>query len=768
MPGEGPLALRTFAVVGSLAVVVSALDLSRSANTAAFLVLGVATAVALLVGPVINRAPRVPWYLVALACVLFAGGAGVRPDAVAAGGLSVVLPDLLLLPGYVMCLVGLGLLLRRRDGVRDVHATTDTLIVLIGAGSLAVTLLGYPASQVPGRPLWFSIASAVYPVLDVLLLCILVQIGFTSRALTWALSFMVAAIAALLVGDFVYAWLGTRGVLLAPPAVDVAYAVSFLLVGLTVLHPSMRALAVGEGRPVQGWSAARMIVVVPALSAPIVLLAVPGTPGALRPALAVLAVTGVALLLFRALQAVRALGRVQSATLHDATHDLLTGLPNRLFLEDWLSRQLARGRSLVLIFLDLDGFKLVNDSFGHATGDELLGVVAARLRTVTPDGAVLGRLGGDEFVMAFVESAHAPRSNSQELSARVLATISDPYLLKVAEVVVTGSIGIASSRADRPLTSAQDLVREADTAMYRAKDSGRGGVATFDDSMRASVRERLGLEQALRQALHLGQLSVHFQPVVDLRTELVIGHEALLRWVHPTRGDIPPDSFIVLAEETGLIVEIGDWVLERSLEVLARRRADGAPDLTVAVNVAGRQLVDPLLADRVTGALARHRLPASALKLEIVESAMLQDDAAVTRTLAALVEAGVALSMDDFGTGFSSLSYLRRLPVAEVKIDRSFVAGIVDSGADEEIVRAATAMARALRLNVVAEGIETLAQRDKLVGLGVNQGQGWLFGRPVAFDERDRAPASAEGGSLIAPSRRSMTSSGRVVGTGDS
>ncbi len=759
MPGRGPLVRRTFAVVGGGAAGLYALGVSPGVDTMAFIVLGLATAAALALGPVMNGAPRRPWFIISAVCVLFAVGAGVRPAALAVTGWQVALPDLFVLPGYALLFLGLGMLLHRREGVRDLHATVDTLIVLLGVASLSVTLLALPASEVVGRPLWLSLASAVYPVLDVLLLCVLVQLWFTSTQFTWSLAALSAASTALLAADFVYALLGTRGILQAPHAVDVVFAVSFLLLGFSALHPSVRLLGVGGRRQVQAWTPLRMLVIALALSVPVVLLAMHPSGGALRLGLAAAAVLGIGLLLLRATAAVRALGRAQRVTEHEAAHDALTGLPNRGYVDAWLQRRLGRGRALTLLFLDLDGFKLVNDSYGHATGDELLRAVAGRLRAVAPQRSVLGRLGGDEFVLALEQNDRDPR----ELATDFLSGIDAAFALTEADVTVTASVGIAcSARPGRPAPTGQDLIREADTAMYRAKALGRGSVAVFDDSMRSSVRERLDLEQALRQALALDELSVHFQPVVALTSGEVVSHEALVRWTHPVRGNVPPDSFIGLAEETGLIVEIGDWVLDRSLEVLAARRAAGAGSLTVAVNVAGRQLVDPLFGGRVCAALHRHGLPPSALKLEITESAMLQEDVTVTHTMDWLVGAGVALSMDDFGTGFSSLSYLRRLPVAEVKIDRSFVAGMVDSAADEEIIRAATAMAHALRLSVVAEGIETLAQRDLLAALGVDRGQGWLYGRPVAFD------AYAEAGSVTEPSLSSMTASGRTVGTGSS
>jgi diguanylate cyclase (GGDEF)-like protein len=622
--------------------------------------------------------------------------------------------------------------------------------------------------EVPGRPRWVSVLSATYPVLDVLVLCALVQLSFTTRGSSWSLRFLIASISLLLTGDACYAYLSTQGTLVAPHAVDVVYSFSFLLLGASALHPSVGSLAVGRRRRLQSWSLPRVLMVVPSMTAPVVLLSLTDDRSPLlRALLAGLAVVAIGLLVTRAMVAVRALGRLQRATAHEATHDSLTGLPNRVHLDAWLARQLQRGRQLSVLFLDLDGFKLVNDSFGHAAGDELLEAVAARLRRVTPSDAVLARLGGDEFVMAQVVGGEGRAGSSAhelagELAEAMLGAIAQPFVLSVAEVVVTGSIGVSGTAVSGSAGSstAQDLVREADTAMYRAKASGTGVVATFDASMRGLVRERLDLEQALRQALPLEQLSVVFQPVVALPSGRVVSHEALLRWNHPTRGAVPPSTFIDLAEDAGLIVEIGEWVLLQSLEVLAQRWRAGDRHLTVAVNVAGRQLADRTLPHRVARALAHHGLPPSALKLEITESAMLQDGGDVERTMAELVANGVRLSMDDFGTGFSSLSYLRRLPVAEVKIDRSFVAGIVDSPADEEIVRAATAMAHALRLEVVAEGVETVEQRLMLQRLGVDRGQGWLFGRPVA------GPAETPTSALPDAPRRAAASPSMVAPAG--
>ncbi|HEX8496788.1 MAG TPA: GGDEF domain-containing protein, partial [Actinomycetales bacterium] len=424
-----------FAAVGTLSVLVFAAHLSPGLSMAAFVVLGAATCAALFLGPVLNHVDRRPWAMIAVSAVLFAVGAGVRPLTDGAQGLLVGLPDAFLLPGYLIAGAGLVLLLRRRDGMGDVHASTDTLIVLVGAVSLALTLVVVPAMEVPGRPLWVSVLSATYPVLDVLVLCALVQLSFTTRGSSWSLRFLIASISLLLTGDACYAYLSTQGTLVAPHAVDVVYSFSFLLLGASALHPSVGSLAVGRRRRLQSWSLPRVLMVVPSMTAPVVLLSLTDDRSPLlRALLAGLAVVAIGLLVTRAMVAVRALGRLQRATAHEATHDSLTGLPNRVHLDAWLARQLQRGRQLSVLFLDLDGFKLVNDSFGHAAGDELLEAVAARLRRVTPSDAVLARLGGDEFVMAQVVGGEGRAGSSAhelagELAEAMLGAIAQPFVL---------------------------------------------------------------------------------------------------------------------------------------------------------------------------------------------------------------------------------------------------------------------------------------------------------------------------------------------------
>jgi diguanylate cyclase (GGDEF)-like protein len=430
-----------------------------------------------------------------------------------------------------------------------------------------------------------------------------------------------------------------------------------------------------------------------------------------------------------------------------ATHDPLTLLANRNHLVELVDRMIDRGSveqqgHVDLLFLDIDSFKLVNDTWGHSVGDRVLRSAAKRLQAAARPGDVVARIGGDEFVVArYVdEQSHA---TGEMLAAAVVEAFRAP-LPEENTLVTTVSVGLAGS-VSHALTgdpvSAESLLRDADTAMYRAKAAGRNRFMAFDPSMHESVRLRVEMELALRYALERDELLLHYQPVVSLQTGTVVGAEALLRWAHPRLGLVPPLDFIPVAEETGLIVEIGEWVVSEALRELARwrtlRAGQGLPDLWVSVNVSGRQLRDASLVDHVRTELARLDVPAEQLVLEITETAMMADEDVAAGLLDRLRGLGLTLAVDDFGTGYSSLGYLRRFPVSKVKIDRAFVAGIEHDAEDAEIVRAVVAMSLAMRLDVVAEGIETEGQWDLLRSLGVQLGQGWQFGRPVPPDRCD-------------------------------
>jgi diguanylate cyclase (GGDEF)-like protein/PAS domain S-box-containing protein len=456
---------------------------------------------------------------------------------------------------------------------------------------------------------------------------------------------------------------------------------------------------------------------------------------------------------------------------HLARHDPLTELANRLLVDERISRAIVRARrdgtSFAVLLLDLDEFKLVNDSLGHHAGDDLLRSVARRLSGALPDADTIGRIGGDEFVVLVDDLAAA--GGADAIAERIRAVLEPPFDLEGARRGVRASVGVAVSdgRAD-DLRLDADLLRDADIAMYRAKALRHVGHVVFDVSMRAHSVERLRMETELRSAIAEGQLRVVYQPVVSTDDERIVSMEALVRWHHPEHGVVPPGVFITAAEELGLIGEIGAFVLEESCRQLAVWRRDGvaAPDVGVAVNVSARQLEEPRFAGDVADVIGRSGLAGAPhlLGLEVTETLLMdsgEEGAAVLRDLSAM---GVGVLLDDFGTGFSSLARLKRLPVDTLKIDRVFVAGLGDtSGDDDAIVGAVVAMAAQLGLRVVAEGVETRAQLACLQRMRCDRVQGFLFSRPLPADEmaqllrQDSASADAVGGRAAEPAVRAST-----------
>ena len=422
---------------------------------------------------------------------------------------------------------------------------------------------------------------------------------------------------------------------------------------------------------------------------------------------------------------------------HQAFHDVLTGLENRFLFLDRLGHALARaprgGRPTAVLFLDLDDFKAVNDRLGHGEGDKLLVDVAQRLKAVTRAGDTVARLGGDEFAIIVEETDPA---EAEQAAARVLATLTPPFELGDRPITVRVSIGIAVQSADG--ADADELLRRADIAMYAAKAAGGHRHVTYVAQVYDATITRMELKADLRGALERGELHVAYQPIVDLASGRITGSEALMRWDHPVHGPIPPVDFIALAEESGLILELGRWILTTACEqTRAWQAASGSASLTVSVNLSGRQILDRDLVADVRRILAETGLPPGDLTLEMTESVLVQDVEATVSTLQALKALGVRLAIDDFGTGYSSLSYLRQFPIDILKIDRSFVASL-DGGKDSTaLVRSILDLSSTLRLDTVAEGIEESEQRDILHSLGARHGQGYLFARPMGPDDLD-------------------------------
>ena len=425
---------------------------------------------------------------------------------------------------------------------------------------------------------------------------------------------------------------------------------------------------------------------------------------------------------------------------HLAHHDQLTGLPNRLFLAAHLPGAIEEARRarhmLAVLFLDLDRFKHINDSRGHETGDKLLKTVAQRIRATMRTRDVVVRMGGDEFIVVLTDVQASEQV--LEAAARINEALSNPVIVDGRPLVTTVSVGVSVFPRDG--ADMGELLRHSDTAMYQAKDRGRNNYQLFSPAMDRKLKERIAIETSLRVALQNHQLDVHYQPIIDISTNRVVAMESLLRWKHPTHGYVPPERFIAVAEETGLIVPIGEFVLERVVEDAARWRKTGCTVVPVAVNISAVQLQRSNLPDTIVKFTQKHGLKPSMLQLELTESAVFErregrtgesNEDAVSR----LRELGVRLAIDDFGTGYSSLSYLKRWRVDYLKIDRSFVRDLVTDLSDLAIVGAIIAMARHLNIQVVAEGIEGWQQLEKLRQLGCNLAQGYLFAKPAPEEQ---------------------------------
>ncbi len=426
--------------------------------------------------------------------------------------------------------------------------------------------------------------------------------------------------------------------------------------------------------------------------------------------------------------------RAEERLLHDAFHDGLTGLPNRMLFLDRLKHAITRsrrnqGHPFAVVFLDLDRFKLINDSLGHGAGDVLLEAVARRVEQSLRPGDTAARLGGDEFAILLEDVGDA--ETALAICERLQEAIATPLYLNDRQVFTTASIGITLYQPG--YESATDMIRDADTAMYHAKMRGKACSVVFDPTMHAAAVEQLQLETALRWAVERNELRLHYQPIVDLQTQQIVGFESLLRWEHPQRGLLYPSEFITIAEETGLIVPIGWWVVREAARRIKawQQTIPGSEGIWVAVNLSARQLIQPDIANTILGILDEYELSARALKIEITETALVNCTPETRDQLNILRAAGVKICIDDFGTGYSSLSYLQRLPVDVLKIDRSFVQAVEDIGSQSAIFSNIIALASVLGLDAVAEGTETVAQLQRLRELHCTFGQGWLFSRPL-------------------------------------
>jgi diguanylate cyclase (GGDEF)-like protein/PAS domain S-box-containing protein len=450
--------------------------------------------------------------------------------------------------------------------------------------------------------------------------------------------------------------------------------------------------------------------------------------------------------------------KAEEAVLHHATHDILTEMPNRALFDDRLKtslRHAARtGEMLAVLFLDLDRFKMINDTLGHTIGDALLVAVSRRLRSTVREEDTVARMGGDEFI--FILRGLRSSDDAVKPAQKILAAIRPPFHVQGHELHVTASIGISLYPADG--AAPEQLLRSADVALYRAKDGGRNRLQLYNPSMNARIVEQMTLEKHLRRALEQQQFGLVYQPQIDLATNQLVGVEALLRWHHPELGMMRPEQFVPLAEDTGLIHQLGLWVLWTACEQCRVWREAGLPRMRMAVNMSVRQFQRRELGLRVQEVLAETGIEPGCLDLEITESVLMEEGDCTAGMLDNLAAIGVGLALDDFGTGYSSLSYLRRFPIKRLKIDCSSVRDISISEGDAALARAVIAMAHGLGVQVIAEGIETVDQLAMLRAYGCNEGQGYLLGRPVLGSEVPR---------LVRASRHAVSAPALALAGGD-
>jgi diguanylate cyclase (GGDEF)-like protein len=719
------------------ATCLAALHLSGVVDDLAMAALSIASPAAILIGVRKHRPqPSWPWLFLILAGVMWSAAGGIRAAVGATGDLTSgrnLLPDAFAIVGYAIFAIALLAMLRAQGvGTRSRAVLLDGGILAVSAmlfcwvALIAPVLYGLDAAPIA------KLSILVYPPISAFLVSIAARLSFSGTSSGAAHRLLLSGMLLLLVGDVAYIPLEAHLFDSLPGRVlELPYALAYGFIGAAALHPTMRD-AVRTRLTSTKRTEVRFALIGIALLTPALMLLVwsPNSVverivvGGLAVALEVSAVARVVI-------AARGQAEVEARLAYRATHDELTGLMNRAAIRDLLDQKrddaIAHGATIAVLFIDLDRFKLINDSYGHAVGDELLLAAAERLKETVGDGHAVARLSGDEFLI--VAPGLSP-SGARSLASSICVAFSEPFEL-IGTVYITASVGVVVADPSDALADGTALIRDADTAMYEAKAAGRSAYVVFDPSMRAKSEHKLEMYNGLHLAIERNEFEVYYQVIVDPRSGTVRGVEALVRWISP-QGLIPPDHFIPLAEESGLISPIGEFVLRQScLQVSRWRGLPGCADLTVSVNVSTRQLVESDMVAVVSEALADTGLPADALWLEITESVMMSDTLETLASLTGLRELGAHLSVDDFGTGYSSLSYLQRYPIEQVKVDRQFVTGLCDRPEDAAVVAAIVGMADALNLSWVAEGVERADQAAHLCELGCELVQGYLYSKPV-------------------------------------
>ncbi len=689
-----------------------------------------------------------PWLLLALgvglsvlADFVWDGAAALSIDPDRFGHLSDVC-YLLAYPVYLVAALGF---LGARAIRRDITLLVDGAIFAL-AGWLALwVLLVQPQLTTGGLSIWDWLPTVLYPPLDLLVLVVVWRVGRgdVRRTAPWWLLFLAFAI--MFVADVLYAVLAMPDAGGVSDALVLGWLMTYACMAAAAAHPGMRFLVADPDPLVRGTDRVRVVGVGLALGAPLILAV--AAPSQLREEAGVVLLAGAVIVVLSVVRFLTAAGRdrrAEAALAYRATHDPLTGLANRSALLDHLDRATRRaarrGDSCAVVFVDLDDFKIVNDSLGHGTGDELLQAVAGRLRSFARGDECVARLGGDEFVV--VLEGLSGTAAATGAAQRLAGIFIEPFSLRAGDFHVSASVGVVTD-AERRVGESEALLRDADLAMYEAKGADSQRIGIYESTMHERAIGRLELKNALRRALTNDEFRLVYQPIFDTVTGAPIAMEALVRWEHDG-VTVEPFDFISVAESSGAIIDIGAWVLRTAARDLA---ALDDQDLCVTVNVSPRQLTRPEFAGETVAAVRAVGLGPARVILEIVESALVEPDPTVDTNLEALGAAGFPMAIDDFGTGYSSLAYVKRLAVDWIKVDRMFVQDLGDDSSDEALVRAIVRMADELDLKVIAEGVETEQQLEVLTALGCHAVQGFLLARPRPIAETLDA-LRATGGTL--------------------
>ncbi|MEY4401755.1 MAG: hypothetical protein RL072_1620, partial [Actinomycetota bacterium] len=653
----------------------------------------------------------------------------------ALGSASHFVAEVLGLAVQIILIAGLLVVAKRRIAREPLGVLADASIVALGAWLVCWILLLRPLIETSSDGVGTVTVRGISLSLGVIVLLVLAALLFGDAENGPVVWLATGAIVASLTGDVFWAMHDAELASIDASIRNAPYVLALFAAAATLLHPSASNLVAQGAYQTSRPLAWRLVLVTAGLVIPMAVFALTDAKDVSdrvvrTSALLVLA----SAVLLRIVLGVRSNAVLQQRLITSAQTDALTGLPNRSLMLEHVDTALRTawrdGRQPSVLFIDVDRFKNINDSLGHAAGDDVLMAVAERLRLVLPDHCVVGRIAGDEFVV--LDPRSVGQNDAMLLADRVLESFHEPLALRQGDVFVSASIGVSTYRPS-VTNSADDLLRHADTAMYRAKESGRNCVAIFDESMLESVTQRLAVETALYRALERRELRLVHQPIIDVGLGEVVGFEALMRWDREDGSTVSPAEFIPIAEETGTIVPIGSWALLEALTHLSEWIAAGwcPRDATMAVNVSPRQLNDPNFVNVVSEALTRAHIPARQLWLEVTENVMISQPDQALVALTKLGDLGVRIAIDDFGTGYSSLSLLQRFPIHRLKIDRSFVAGVADKEEARALVRTIIAMCDSLGLDTVAEGVESVSQLHVLGELRCAKAQGYLISHPV-------------------------------------